>query len=273
LASPGANYSLEDTIRISGALLGGTTPENDIIITVTNISSTTGQGPLVDFSFVGTAIPGQFVAIAYDSDVAMSSTDGITWTARSMPAAQEWKSVAYGKINNVGRWIAISEDSNIAAVSIDGVNWQSTGELPATDDWTSITYGNGRFVAVASGSNNAAYSINGSTWVAMTGFPSLTWTDVTFGAGRFVAVALGTDTFAFSTNGISWSTGIMPTTAGWTSIAFGSNRFVAVTRGLDSESEVSNIAAFSLNGATWTQVTLPASQAWHLPILAKWTKD
>jgi hypothetical protein len=54
----------------------------------------------------------------------------------------------------------------------------------------------------------------------------------------------------------------MPTTAGWSSVTFGNNRYVAVTRGIGSDIEDSNIAAYSLNGSTWTQVTLPKEEAW-----------
>jgi hypothetical protein len=257
----GANYAIGNTIRISGASLGGATPANDIIVTVTNIAGSTGNGPILDISYEGQAIPARFVAVAYDSSSIMTSLNGVDWTQGTISAVADWKSIAYGEINQIGYWVAVAENSNIAAYSINGIDWTSS-TLPASADWLSITYGNERFVAVASGGSTSAYSTDGILWSSMSGLPSETWTSVTHGSNRFVAVALGTTTFAYSINGTTWLTGNMPVSAGWSSVTFGNNRYVAVTRGLGSDIEDSNIAAYSLNGLNWTQVELPKSEAW-----------
>ena len=98
-----------------------------------------------------------FVAVAYDDinanpcNVAASSTDGITWTVRTLPSSQYWNSVAYGN----GMFVTTAVGSNASAYSSDGITWTALA-LPASEEWWGIAYGNGRFVAVAGGDAAAA---------------------------------------------------------------------------------------------------------------------
>ena len=81
----------------------------------------------------------------------MTSPDGITWTARSIPGSgQSWTTVIYGN----GVWVAVAESSNSGAervmTSPDGITW--TMQQAAGDDskrWFGLAYGGGKFVAVA----------------------------------------------------------------------------------------------------------------------------
>jgi hypothetical protein len=50
---PGTGYQVNDTLTVSGDLLGGTAPTNDVTITVESIN---GTGGIVNYSAVGTAI-------------------------------------------------------------------------------------------------------------------------------------------------------------------------------------------------------------------------
>jgi hypothetical protein len=50
---PGTGYQVDDTLTVSGDLLGGTTPTNNVTITVESIN---GTGGIVNYSAVGTAI-------------------------------------------------------------------------------------------------------------------------------------------------------------------------------------------------------------------------
>ena len=97
---------------------------------------------------------GKFVAVAYASNKAAYSIDGINWTATTMPSSAAWYSVAYGD----GKFVAVINGST-AAYSIDGINWTAT-TMPDTVYWYSVTYGDDKFVAVASGSSTAAYKID-----------------------------------------------------------------------------------------------------------------
>jgi hypothetical protein len=51
----GSNYSIGDILVISGKRLGGTTPENNLVITVLDIGS---NGIITDIDYSGTSIPG-----------------------------------------------------------------------------------------------------------------------------------------------------------------------------------------------------------------------
>ena len=53
---------------------------------------------------------GKYVAVAYNSNAAAYSTDGITWTAVTMPFSAYWQSVTYGN----GKYVAVS-NNNVAA--------------------------------------------------------------------------------------------------------------------------------------------------------------
>ena len=96
---------------------------------------------------------GMFVAMAYGSNKAAYSTDGIAWAETTLPSSANWYSVTYGN----GMFVAIAYGSNKAAYSTDSVTWTET-TLPSSANWHSITYGNGMFVAVADSSNKAAYA-------------------------------------------------------------------------------------------------------------------
>ena len=84
---------------------------------------------------VETASP-MFVAIT-SSTMAASSTDGITWTERTLPSSVvSWWSVTYGG----GLFVAVGLSSTIAASSTDGITWTQR-TMPSSASWTSVAYG------------------------------------------------------------------------------------------------------------------------------------
>ena len=52
--------------------------------------------------------------------------------------------------------MAVAFNGNIAAYSTDVFNW-TQATLPASEDWSSVCYGNGKFVAIVFRSKVAAY--------------------------------------------------------------------------------------------------------------------
>ena len=136
---------------------------------------------------------GKFVAVAYNSNVAAYSVDGINWTAATLPSSADWCSVAYGN----GKFVAVSRNYGIAAYSEDGINW-TAASISSSMAFQSVTYGNGKFVAVRNNSNAAAYSVDGINWTAATLPSSANWYSVTYGSGKFVAVANGSNAAAYS---------------------------------------------------------------------------
>jgi hypothetical protein len=249
---PGILYSAGETITILGTSLGGTTPANDLVITLTSVS--TGTGAILAISAAGTAVTPKFIAIAAGSASAAYSLDGDTWTDLTLPSSLTYVGVSYGVFSGVGYYTAIASGTTTAYYSTNGLNW-STASITSTT-WTDVSYGNGRFMAIASGGTVAAYSITGGAiWVNTSALPaSTTWTSVAYGGGVWVAVASGGTQAASSTNGTTWATRTLPSSGTWNSVTFGNNLFVAVRSG-------STAYATSINGTTWVARTLPASLA------------
>ena len=78
---------------------------------------------------------------------------------------------------------------------IPGSTWTAR-TLPSSQNWETVTYGNGEFVAVGYGSAVAATSPDGITWAAQTLPSSQYWQSVTYGNGEFVAVTDGPSAMA-----------------------------------------------------------------------------
>jgi hypothetical protein len=79
---------------------------------------------------------GRFVAVDLGSRKAACSTDGVAWTAATLPSEASWQGIAYGN----GVFVAVARSSNKAAYSQDGITW-TTSTLPSSDFWTSVAYG------------------------------------------------------------------------------------------------------------------------------------
>jgi hypothetical protein len=116
----------------------------------------------------------------------MTSTDGVTWTARSAAEANYWFAVTYG--NGVFVAVAAYSGANRVMTSPDGVTWTAR-TAASVNNWNSVTYGNGVFVALTSAwTNQVMTSTDGVTWTARTTAESGSWNSVTYGNGVFVAV-------------------------------------------------------------------------------------
>ena len=219
----------------------------------------------------------RFVAIRRGSNVAASSSDGLTWTARTMPASRNWNDVCYGN----GRFVAVSGNNNNFATSTNGTSW-SLGSFPTFGDstfneWTSVCYGQGKFVAVANSGNVVAVSTNGTTWTVgvmdvIDDSSSREWVSVVYGRGKFVALSSQGD-IGYSFNGIDWLPSTMPTQDGstmmnWKKLTYGNGLFFAVCDtgnaviGGDATSGPTRFAATSDDGLTWQGRTLGVSQNW-----------
>jgi hypothetical protein len=253
ITTVGAGYAVNDVITISGDELGGSTPINDLRITVTEISNDSTNS-IINFTYSGVGASGRFVAVSSASNTAMYSSDGENWTSTSMPSIGNWTCIASGD----NKFVAIRNGSNLAASSLDGITWVSR-TMPANRSWNGVAYGNNKFVAVAGNLNSGAYSTNGTTWTSMTmptfGDSSINeWVDVTYGKGIFLVIANSNNVCATSNDGITWEGHIMDvindsTQKDWVSVAYGNNRFVAIT----STGEV----GYSFDGTNWLPATMP----------------
>ena len=194
----------------------------------------------------------KFAATSNNTTTAASSTDGITWTLRTMPSALGWNSATYGN----GVFVAVSNNTTTAASSADGgITW-TLRTMPASVAWQSVTYGNGVFAVVGQATTTAASSTDGITWTLRT-MPSATnWYSVTYGNGVFAAIAINTTTAASSTDGITWTLRTMPASTSWVSTTYGNGVFAAI-------SQTTTTAASSTDGITWTLRTLPSALNWY----------
>ena len=180
-------------------------------------------------------------------------------TARTLPSAQAWRTVAYGN----GVFVALGYNSNAAATSTDGITWTAR-TMPSSQRWSDVKFANGIFVAVSgldvtTPSTVAATSTDGITWTQRT-MPSGGWTAVAYGNGIFVAVtgggSGGSNIAASSPDGITWTSRTLPASANWTSAVYGNGVFVAM-----STTSAAGVAV-STNGTTWTLGTI-SNNSWN----------
>ena len=213
---------------------------------------------------VATVTQNLYVAVAggrYPSTAAASSTDGITWTARTLPSNSPWWAVTVNP--NTPLFVAVAggfhNTSDAAASSTDGITWTAR-TLPSISNWTAVTVNpnTGVFVAVSAGGTGAS-STDAITWTTRALQPQgRSWTSVTVNANTGLFVAVEAQSVGLSTDGITWtSTTYLPDYVSWSSITAlpATGLFVAVASGTD-------VAAYSSNGPTWTQFAMPSDSSW-----------
>lgn len=185
------------------------------------------------------------------------STDGVTWSARTMPASRNWREPRY--LN--GYWYVAVDGVAVCGRSTDLVTWTQP-TMPASTGWFGSAYGNNTYVfGTFSNATAAASSTDGITWSLRTqaygGLGAMA-----FGNGVFVAVgnqgSATTSAVATSTDGITWTGGSMPASASWYGVGYGNGYFVATS--------LSNAAAISTDGITWQQRTSAVSGSHNTPV-------
>jgi hypothetical protein len=177
-----------------------------------------------------------------------------TWTARTVPQANNWSSVCWSPQLRIFVAVAIN-GSNRVMISSNGVDW--IARLAAQDNqWRSVCWSPElrRFVAVSiDGNNRVMYSSNGLDW---TSAPVITngiydWISVCWSPelGLFVSVSQYDNRHMYSNNGINWTVIIRSYASDWRSVCWSPQLilFVAVSSG---EPKISK------NGIDWTQITL-----------------
>jgi outer membrane protein OmpA-like peptidoglycan-associated protein len=205
---------------------------------------------------------GTFVAVSNSgTNRVMTSSDGITWTARSVPASP-WTSVTYGN----GVFAAVAGSGNIMT-SPDGITWTARGT--STDSWSGIAYGNNTFVAVGMGTTNFVMtSTDGITWTNRsipTSSSGAQWKSVTWGNNKFVAISdTGfNDRVMTSPDGVTWTYAQAIHNGNWSSIAYGNNLFVATATSFGGGGSSFDYVMTSSDGTTWTPRTAAVAVGWN----------
>jgi hypothetical protein len=246
VTNAGAGYSVDDKITILGTALGGSSPANDLTITVTDVTDDSTSS-IQTFTIEGTGRGGRFVSLT-NNENARYSDNGSNWTEVAIPFNATMTSLTAG--NN--RFIATASGENRIASSLNGVLWTEVA-LPLSAAWSDSTYGNGKFVIIASDDDRLVFSTDGVAWTTSSipndtdgGVDSTTsvWTSVTYGKGKYVAVSSSDGATATSTDGITWTRHDSVLSFNPNYIAYGNNRFVAIA---EADGEV----AYSFDGITW----------------------
>lgn len=209
---------------------------------------------------------GKYVSIADNgTNRVMWSDDATSWTAASAAENNAWNSVTYGEIyDGAKRFVAVAGNgTNRVMYSDDGVNWTivTSTIANATNDWQSVTYGNGKFVAVQYTGSNTMYSTDGITWSSGSGtIQPNGWTSVTYGNGKYLAVAAtGTNRVMYSNDGIGWtsSPSAIADQEGWNGVTYGGGQFVAVA------DNGTNQVMYSTDGISWTGAAAAEANTWN----------
>lgn len=171
-----------------------------------------------------------------------TSTDGSTWSNRSLPTSAYWQDVAYG----AGLFVAVAQSSIAINTSPDGITWTNR-TIPAGSPGNPqcVYYGGGKFIILPFNSSVGMTSVDGITWTTFT-LPTISppyWYGVAYQNGLFVAVTSG-NTYATSPDGINWTVRTLPAVADTIGIAAGNGKFVI--------SGGSGIIFVSTDGINWT---------------------
>jgi hypothetical protein len=262
----GTGYTRLQTITILGTSLGGTTPTNDLVITITAVNSTTGA--IIDFDHSGYGIGGRYVALRSGSTVGATSEDGINWDTRAslMPSGAAWSAMAAGlfddgsTVGKVSKFVAVAGTSanTTGAYSSDGITW-TAASMQTSAIWVDVAFGGQKFVAVSSDVTTVRISNDGELWDQTGTLTTTGFTAIAYGKNRFVAIKSGTAVTNHATSTTvagTWTAGTLPSSSNWNSIAYGNNRFVAISN------TSGTVAAYSLDGITWVASTLPSTASW-----------
>jgi len=147
--------------------------------------------------------------------------------------------------------------------SPDGITWTPRNgvqpDLPAINDWQSITYGAGLFLAVgSSGDDFVMTSPDAITWTPRTAAEFNQWRFVTFANNMFLALAIdGTSRVMTSPDGITWTARTAAAANEWRSVVYAAGQWVAVA----SSGGVGRVMT-SLDGITWTLRTGITTSEW-----------
>ena len=228
---------------------------------------------------------------AGSGNVAYSSANGTSWTARTLTATGDWEATAgnssvasianynstvsnystnagvtwtAGTLPSSSSWWSGAANSSVlfyeaygaavAATSPDGITWTSR-TVPSTSNWSGAGASSTQLVITGS-TTVAAYSSNGTTWTAATRATSAVCDgNLSFGTGVWVAAYQNTAVADTSADGITWTARTLPASRNWRGGVFAAGNHVTWAYNTSN-------AAYSADGITWTAVSMGTSSAW-----------
>lgn len=256
--SNGQDYQLGDIIELSGALLDGTSPTNDILITVTEVDS---QGSIINFIFQGAPDGSDATYVSISGDIVGTTGAGAIFDVTRSGLSYAISIVTPGSNYFQGNTLIISGE-------------QLGGESPLND--LELVVDN-----LSSTGGIVTVQVFGTPFPGqtITAFPTITISEFTLGpilAGTIFttgAVPLIEVNFEFA-HGLLPGTSItsnitsnpnsetevisrtLPSSGTWSGVAWNNSAFVAVR-------SAANLTATSFDGETWSDGgTLPNSDNW-----------
>ena len=145
----------------------------------------------------------------------MTSTNGVTWTARTTPADNNWRKVVWAE--GLGLFVAVATSGvlNRVMTSPDGVTWTIRTTPAGDDNWESLEWSEemGRLCAGATGlysGTQMMYSDDGITWNTSNSFGNLWYRAMAYSPtlgvnGRFIATSITGSDLYYSDDGTNWT--------------------------------------------------------------------
>jgi len=138
-------------------------------------------------------------------DLAYTSTNGTTWTARTVPAIAGYERIAYGNSIYVATAGTLwSGSTTTYATSPDGVTWTSR-TLPFTSTVGGLVFANGKFWMLPSNVGTAIWSsTDGINWTSNAISPTIGANRGLAFDGTIFAAIDNVGTFSVSADGLNW---------------------------------------------------------------------
>ena len=183
-----------------------------------------------------------------------TSTDGLTWTPRSVPFTSSVRSVVW----NGYIWVAGGSGTHVLATSLDGLAWTGVSIANMTAVF-SVAWGPpGKWIAVGTGTGTytRAESTDGITWTPYTSSTGDFFTGASYGIiwAQGIWLAAGTPNgsgILFSLDGTNWIPQIVSVFTTGRSVSSNGTLFLAGGSGPSSK------MAYSLEGSVWGTVNSP----------------
>ena len=183
-----------------------------------------------------------------------TSTDGLTWTPRSVPFTSSVRSVVW----NGYIWVAGGSGTYVLATSTDGLAWTGISIANMTAVF-SVAWGPpGKWIAVGTGTGTytRAESTDGITWTPYTSSTGGFFTGAAYGLiwAQGIWLAAGTPNgsgILFSLDGENWIPQFVSVFTTGRSVSSNGTLFLAGGAGVSSR------MAYSLEGTVWDTVNSP----------------
>jgi len=139
-----------------------------------------------------------FCLVEYGSTQGYTSTDGFTWSSRTVNFSANWSDIVWDGTN----FIAIASDNVQTIKSSDGITWSNGGSLTETGFYYGATDGAGVIVAIDGGGDINTSVDGGINWTKIEG-PMGGWYSVEYCNGYFL-IATERGYVGVSSDGLDW---------------------------------------------------------------------